>query len=180
VTRLEDGEVRERVARVDALLDRIDGLQNPAARTAAVEALQGLLDLYGEGLARILDTAARLAGSPMIDALAGDELVSHLLLLHDLHPLDLETRVRQALEAARPYLESHGAGVELLGVPGGIARLRLHGACGSCGSSARALRTTIEQALEQAAPDLAGIETVEDAAQAVGTFVPLASLGAAS
>ena len=40
---------------------------------------------------------------------------SHLLLLHGLHPVPLEARVRAALDEVRPYLESHGGDVELLG-----------------------------------------------------------------
>ena len=39
---------------------------------------------------------------------AGDELVEHLLLVHDLHPLSLEDRVNDALGEVTPYLESHG------------------------------------------------------------------------
>ena len=44
----------------------------------------------------------------LADALAGDELVAHLLLLHGLHPVPLEARVRGALDEVRPYLETHG------------------------------------------------------------------------
>ena len=50
------------------------------------------------------------------DQLTGDELVASVLLLHGLHPVDLETRVRGALEKTRPYLKSHGGNVELVGI----------------------------------------------------------------
>ena len=43
-----------------------------------------------------------------VRAVAGDELLGHLLLLHDLHPVDVGTRVASALEEVRPYLGSHG------------------------------------------------------------------------
>ena len=78
-------EARERVARVEALLDDLEALADPAARETALELVQALLELYGEGLARIVapsQSATTAAGA----ALAGDELVSHLLLLHGLHP----------------------------------------------------------------------------------------------
>src|SRR5215211_8922818 len=111
---MDDAEVRERVARVEQLLGAIEG---DADATAAVGAV---VELYGEALRRI-------AGRADVHELADDELVSHLLLLHDLHPLDLETRVARALEEVRPYLGSHGGNVELLGVADGVARVRLTG-----------------------------------------------------
>jgi Fe-S cluster biogenesis protein NfuA/nitrite reductase/ring-hydroxylating ferredoxin subunit len=92
------------------------------------------------------------------EAFAEDELVSHLLLLHGLHPIDMETRVVKALEEVRPYLQSHGGNVELLGVEGGVARLRMQGSCNGCPSSAMTLKLAIEEAVQKAAPDLLGIE----------------------
>ena len=35
--------------------------------------------------------------------------------------------MREALDSVRPYLESHGGDVELLGIEDGVARLRLRG-----------------------------------------------------
>jgi Fe-S cluster biogenesis protein NfuA/nitrite reductase/ring-hydroxylating ferredoxin subunit len=89
---------------------------------------------------------------------AEDELISHLLLLHGLHPLDVETRVVRALEEVRPYLQSHGGNVELLGIEGDVARVRLQGSCDGCPSSAVTLKLAIEEAVQKAAPDLEGVE----------------------
>ena len=47
--------------------------------------------------------------------LADDEVVGNLLVLHDLHPDDVDTRVQRALEQVRPYLGSHAGGVSLSG-----------------------------------------------------------------
>ena len=44
-------------------------------------------------------------------------------------PCRVEERVREALDEVRPYLESHGGDVELLGVEDGVVRLRLQGSC---------------------------------------------------
>ena len=52
------------------------------------------------------------------DRLAADELVAGLLMIHDLYPVPLEERVTRALDTVRPYMESHGGNVELLGVRG--------------------------------------------------------------
>ena len=55
---MDDSEARERVARVEALLDEVEALADPAARDTALELVQALLDLYGEGLDRIVDHVA--------------------------------------------------------------------------------------------------------------------------
>jgi Fe-S cluster biogenesis protein NfuA len=157
---VEDREVRQRVAHTEALLLEIEALPDTKARSTAAEAVQGLLELYGEALARMVASAAGRGGESILEAFAADELVSHLLLLHGLHPVDLETRVREALKEVRPYLESHGGNVELLGVEGGVARLRLQGSCSGCPSSAVTLEHAIEETLQKAAPDLERIEAV--------------------
>src|SRR5262249_27957987 len=126
------------------------------ARARTREIVQALLDLHGAGLERILEHVAS-AGDPglgVIDALGRDDVVGGLLLLYGLHPVDLETRVRQGLDAVRPYLRSHGGSVELLGVTEGVVRLRLLGGCDSCPSSARTLEAAIEDAIYVRAPDV--------------------------
>jgi Fe-S cluster biogenesis protein NfuA/nitrite reductase/ring-hydroxylating ferredoxin subunit len=156
---LDDRGLQERVARMEALLGEIEALEDPEARARAAEMTQVLLELYGEGLARVMDLVAEgEERERLFEAFAADELVSHLLLLHGLHPLDVETRVVRALEGVRPYLQSHGGNVELLGVEGGVARVRLQGSCDGCPSSAATLKLAIEEAVLEAAPDLEGIE----------------------
>ena len=100
-------------------------------------------------------------GRAIINTFTHDHLVNSLLLLYGLHPLDLQLRVLQALEKVRPYLNSHGGNVELLGVieDEGIVRLRLQGNCKSCPSSAMTLKLAIEEAIYEAAPDVIMIET---------------------
>jgi Fe-S cluster biogenesis protein NfuA/nitrite reductase/ring-hydroxylating ferredoxin subunit len=156
---LDDQGLQERVSRMETLLEEIEALKDPTARAKAAEVVGVLLDLYGEGLARMMEVVAEGEERERIfEALAGDELVSHLLLLHGLHPLDVETRVVQALEEVRPYLQSHGGNVELLGVESGVARLQLEGSCNGCPSSTMTLKLAIEEAIQKAAPDLEGIE----------------------
>ena len=111
--------------------------------------MQALLDMYGEGLARIV-----AAGSIPVE----DDLVAHLLLLHGLHPVPLERRVLGALDEVRPYLVAHGGGVELLGVHDGVVHLQLEGACNGCPSSAVTLKSAVEEAIMRAAPDVERIE----------------------
>jgi Fe-S cluster biogenesis protein NfuA/nitrite reductase/ring-hydroxylating ferredoxin subunit len=113
-----------------------------------------LVGLYGEGLERIFaalddETVARLAA---------DDVVAGLMLAHGLYPVSLEDRVRQALDSVRPYMESHGGDVELLGISDGVAALRLSGSCSGCGASQTTLEHAIEAALQEHAPDLLGID----------------------
>jgi Fe-S cluster biogenesis protein NfuA len=139
----------ERVARIDALLDEVQALDQPG-RDTATELVGVLLDLYGDGLARIVSSCEALP--------VEDELVAHLLLLHGLHPVPLEQRVHGALEEVRPYLAAHGGGVDLLGVDDGVVRLRLEGSCNGCPSSAVTLKLAVEEAIHKAAPDVERIE----------------------
>jgi Fe-S cluster biogenesis protein NfuA/nitrite reductase/ring-hydroxylating ferredoxin subunit len=156
---IDDQGLQERVARMETLLEEIETLPDRNARSKAAEVVGALLDLYGEGLARMMEVVAEgEERERTFDAFAEDELVSHLLLLHGLHPLDLKTRVIMALEEVRPYLQSHGGNVELLGVKEGVARLRMQGSCSGCPSSTVTLRLAIEEAIQKTAPDLEGIE----------------------
>jgi Fe-S cluster biogenesis protein NfuA/nitrite reductase/ring-hydroxylating ferredoxin subunit len=156
---IDDQGLQERVARMETLLEEIETLPDRNARSKAAEVVGVLLDLYGEGLARMMEVVAEgEERERTFDAFAEDELVSHLLLLHGLHPLDLKTRVIMALEEVRPYLRSHGGNVELLGVKEGVARLRMQGSCSGCPSSTVTLRLAIEEAIQKTAPDLEGIE----------------------
>jgi Fe-S cluster biogenesis protein NfuA/nitrite reductase/ring-hydroxylating ferredoxin subunit len=156
---LDDQGLQERVARIETLLEEIESLEDANARSKAAEVVGVLLELYGEGLARMMEVVAwGEARERAFEALAEDELVSHLLLLHGLHPLDVQTRVVRALEEVRPYLQSHGGNVEFLGVEESVARLRLQGSCSGCPSSTMTLKLAIEEAVLKAAPDLEGIE----------------------
>jgi Fe-S cluster biogenesis protein NfuA len=161
---LLDAQGQDHVARVEELLEQLDGLGDGPARDTAMQLVQALLDLYGEGLARIVAEIAVRDDGALADALGGDELVAHLLLLHGLHPVPLEARVRGALDEVRPYLETHGGNVELLGIDEGVVRLQLQGSCSGCPSSAVTLKHAVEEAIHKAAPDVAEI-IAEDAEQ---------------
>lgn len=157
---MDTATTRERVAEVEGLLDRLDALPDARAREVAVQTVAAVLDLYGEGLRRVV----ALIGPGQARELARDDLVGHLLLLHGLHPVGVEARVREALVGVRPYLESHGGDVELLGVDlgdelaGGVVRLRLEGSCDGCPASAMTLKGAIEEAVLAAAPEVAHVE----------------------
>lgn len=159
--KLKSRELQKRIERIEELIQAIDAIPDETARAQSRELVQALLELHGSGLNRALEIAydSQVTGDALIGKLAEDELVSNLLLLHGLHPLDLETRVRRAIEQVKPRLGLHGGSVELLGVtPEGRVQLKLQGNCHECPSSRLTLRFSIEEALNAAAPDLTGLD----------------------
>jgi Fe-S cluster biogenesis protein NfuA/nitrite reductase/ring-hydroxylating ferredoxin subunit len=169
----------ERLARrTEALVHDLEALPEGEARERASAAIDALLALHGEGLARLLDLLAERGHRALIDELAGDEVVSALLLLHGLHPLGTEARVRRALEKVKPYLGSHGGDVELLGMEEGVVRLRLRGSCDGCPSSTQTLKYAIEEAIVEAAPEVSriAVDGLTAAGAAPAGFVPVGQL----
>lgn len=160
-----DGGADALLQRVQELTAGLEQVSDPIAKGIAEELLAAVLDLYGEGLERVF-AALEEAGSVTEEVrrrLSEDGLVASLMLIHGLYPVDLAVRVGEALDGVRPYMESHGGDVELLGVEDGVARIRLEGSCEGCPASASTLELAIKQALDEAAPDLEGL-VVEGAA----------------
>src|SRR3954470_9408994 len=107
-TRLDNAAIQRRMARLDELLQRVEQAPGPAAE-AAIEAVRMLTEVYGEALARLLS----LGDASLTDRLADDELLSHLLVLHDIHPHSLPARVEKALDDIRPYVRARGGEIQL-------------------------------------------------------------------
>jgi Fe-S cluster biogenesis protein NfuA len=171
--RLDDGEVAARIARIDELLEKVQIAPGPMAQTA-VDAVRALTEVYGEALARVLDHAdAALAAR-----LTEDELLGHLLVLHDVHPEQPERRAARAVERLRPAVQERGGDVALDGVEGPVARVRLRTAgCGSgCGSASLGVEEAVREAVLAAAPELTAVETVPETKSRTPAFVPVDSL----
>jgi Fe-S cluster biogenesis protein NfuA/nitrite reductase/ring-hydroxylating ferredoxin subunit len=145
---------------IEGLIRKIENLSDPEARETAVALLQALMEFHGSGIERMMEIVAESGESSysIFDGFAADNLVGSLLLLYGQHPLPLETRVTQALDKVRPYLDSHGGNVELLGINDGRVQLRMQGSCKSCPSSAMTLKLAIEEAIYAAAPDVVAID----------------------
>ncbi len=173
--------------RVEVLMGEIGREAAPAVRDKCDELVRSLMDLYGAGLGRLLEIVAgspspvanpaaaaspgtaansatpadaRLAGMPeeLIERLADDDLVASLLVLHGLHPWNLERRIDRALARVRPFLGTHAGDVHLLGVQDGVVRLRLAGSCNGCPSSAVTMELSIRTAILEAAPEVTDIQ----------------------
>ncbi len=159
---MSTSEAQELVAEVERRLQQVESLGDPVAQDAATGAVQALLELYGAGLERVVQAMSAVDDGQLAQALAADELVAHLLMLHGLHPVALRDRVLAALDEVRPYLESHGGDVQLLDVGASTVRLRLQGSCSGCPSSTMTLKLAIEDGIRKAAPEIEEI-IAEDA-----------------
>lgn len=146
---------RESGERIEALLDA-SSASGPVARERSEDLVREVMGLYGAGLARVCEIAAGHAA--VMDEMVRDELITSLLIVHGLHPHDVETRVRAALDGVRPYLGSHGGDIELVGIADGVVRLRLLGSCHGCPSSAVTMELAVQDAVRTAAPEITDIE----------------------
>jgi Fe-S cluster biogenesis protein NfuA len=166
--------------RIEQLLDELRAAADPRLYGQAEEMLGLVTDLYGGGLARIVEVVGE--GDPaVLERLAHDELISSLLLVHGLHPDDLATRVARALEGVRPMLAGHGGDVELLDIDAeaGAVHLNLLGSCHGCPSSTVTLRMAVESAIAEAAPEIViiDVELPTEEVVPVGAPIPI-TLGA--
>ena len=173
-------DFQTKVQRIADLVAGLEQIEDAEARTSAKALVQLLLDLHAVGIERALEIVAKddVSGQRTIDDLGRDPVVSSLLVLYNLHPLPLETRIEQAVEKVRPHVRKGGGEVELLGIEAGVVRLNVQVVGHVCGSTKSTIKSMVEDALYEAAPDLAGLQIagIEDAAGSAG-FVPLGKLG---
>jgi Fe-S cluster biogenesis protein NfuA len=173
-------ELQARSAAIEQQAALIERCADPATRAAALDLLRSVMDLHKSALQRmlaILQEAGQAGGDAIIDRLARDPLVDSVLVLHDLHPDDLETRVLRALEELQPKLRRYGAEARLISVADDVIRAALEAPTG-CGSPLDTLKTAIEEALLSAAPDAEIV--IDVAAQNDSGFVSIDTLIAPS
>jgi len=169
-----------KVQRIGELVGELENIADPEARASAKALVQLLLDLHGAGMERVMEIVAKNdeSGQRTIDDLGRDPLVSSLLVLYGLHPLDVESRVAQAVDRVRPQVRKGGGELDLLGIEAGVVRLQLQVTGHGCSSTGKTLKKLVEDALYEAAPDMNRlvIEGLEEPAGSSG-FVPLGKLG---
>lgn len=150
---IDEDKIRHRMQRIADLVQRLDSVADPAVKAQAKELMECVLDLHGEALERVMQCVRRSGepGQPITEAMSSDAVVTSVLLLYGLHPVDFETRVRQAVDKAQAVLRLQGADAELTGTNGGTVRIRVHGVDSEF--AARTVRSTLEDELYAAAPD---------------------------
>ncbi len=159
-------DLRSTGDRIEELFDQLRASADPRMLDQAEELLRLVTELYGAGLARVVELVQAEAPE-LLPTLVDDELLGSLFVVHDLHPDDLASRVTTALESVRPFLGAHGGDVELLGLDGsiGAVHLKLLGSCDGCPSSAVTLRMAVERAIVEAAPEIVTIDVEEPSQQ---------------
>lgn len=93
----------------------------------------------------------------------GNTICGHLQLRSGVISVAEETlfqRVDSALDQIRPAIRMDGGDVELVDVEGGIAKVRMVGACGGCPMSTMTLKMGIERAIRQQVPEVKAVEAV--------------------
>jgi len=174
-------EFQQRAKSIETLVSKLEQAADPAIRSTAKDLLQAVMELHGSGIERALEIVheAGEPGTEIIDRLGQDELVRGLLLLYGLHPLDMQSRVVQALQSANAFLRSQGASAELESIDEtGAVRVHFQVKSGGCGSGAASVKARIEAELQNAAPD-ASLIVVEDRSVAPlkgGSFVSIGDL----
>lgn len=153
-----DSQLNQLGARIEDLVHRVENISDPAVRANVVTLLQSLMELHGQGFARVLEVLAQHGetGRQITAILSKDDLVAGLLLLYDIHPDGLHARVQKAVTEMQPQIRAAGGSVELLTVENGAARIRLTANGHGCGSGA--LDKTIRDCIYAAAPDITHIE----------------------
>lgn len=157
----EIDDLNRQSAHIQELIEEIDSFSDPDAKETMQECIQEILSFYGRGLEKILSIISKgssQASKDIYNDLLEDSFINGLLLIHDLHPLDLKTRLYKALAKVKPYMDSHGGSVEIVSLDNGIAKLKLSGSCKGCPSSSSTLELGIKQAIEENCPDLLGLE----------------------
>ena len=172
-------DFQQRLKSIETLLGEIEVSADPNFRARVRELVQLMMDLHCAGVKRMLELirAPGDGGDGLIQKLGRDDLVASLLILYDLHPLNLEARVIEAVDKLSKRLRAHEGEVELVSMEHGAIRLRIQANSHGCGSNAQALKEMAEDAIYQAAPDLTSL-TIEGAEEKTG-FVPLEMLQSA-
>jgi len=140
------------------------------AAVAQLDLLVQTLEREGDERALLLLQLVDAIHRPGIERIAaGDHdhpLALAILQMYGLAELEPELAAEEALDTIRPYIESHGGEVELLGVEDGRVHVRLQGSCVGCAGSAMTLKRGIEEALREHMPGF--VEVVSEEAEPAG------------
>src|SRR5438132_9874568 len=153
-----DAEFQQQLGRLEGLIQDLEQVADPVVQAQARELTRTVLDLHTIGLSKIVQALAQAGevGRALLDRFADDALVSSLLVLHGLHPVDLPERVGRALAKVDPYCQEQGCTVDLVNVIKDTVWLRLDGG-EAAASLILPLRVVIEEAIFEAAPDVTTI-----------------------
>lgn len=169
---------QEKIRQLGSLVGELDAAPGNGSNATAREMVQLLLEVHGEALQRMMEIVfeSGAPGEEIIDKAGSDPIVRHLLLLHSLHPDDLNTRVLKALDAVGAKLRKFNSEVEALSINEGIVRVRLHTSGHACGSTGKTIRSILEEGIYDLAPDVTSLDIVDPEGESSSGFVSVESL----
>lgn len=145
--------------RMQELFAQIDRLADSEEKAIMQDGMQEIINFYGIGIKRMLQIISKShKAADIYNELISDGLISNLLLIHNLHPLDVKTRMYNALEKLRPYVEGHGGSIEIASIEGEVATIRMSGSCKGCPSSASTLEIGIRKLIQEHCPEIVELE----------------------
>ncbi len=154
-----DELLRTEADEIAELLDELRLMVAPPAWARIEDILQRVISLYSSGLGRALDHAHAAGAVDLDERVSGDDLLASLLVLHGLHPLDADERIRRALVAVQRRLGADAPALELVALDAhGAAHVRATGTIGGGSMSGRLAERIIRRAIEDAAPEVMRIE----------------------
>jgi len=133
---------------------------------AELDTLVGTLERDEDERALVLLQLMDAVHRPALELIVAGELdhpvAQALLSMYDLTPVDERMEVEEALDEIRPYIESHGGGLDLIDVENGVVRVRMYGSCHGCAASAITLRRGVEEKLRERFEGFKEVVAVED------------------
>jgi hypothetical protein len=169
---MTDLEMRAVSRRIEALVVELAAVQDVAVRCRIEELIRLLMQLHAEAVARML-AMMQIPGFEARDGVerfAADPVVASVLMLHDLHPHDVRTRVEKALDLLRGSL---GTQVQLavVTVNDDFVRVRVDATPGGCATPIEGIRATVDAAIRDAAPAVGSVEVEAAIAAAPPTLI---------
>jgi Fe-S cluster biogenesis protein NfuA len=73
---------------------------------------------------------------------------------------DLVTKVLNALENIRPFLNKDGGDIELINVENNVATVKLLGNCVQCSMSISTMKFGVEQKIKEFAPEITEVVSI--------------------
>ncbi len=148
----------------DAALETVLRLE-PEARRKALALRDALDALTRDALVKLVRSVrGDERGRELLTAALELPEVYALLRKHEIVKPTLAHRVAAALELVKPYLNAHGGSIELAGIEGDVALVRLQGACTGCSMSAQTLRQGVEEAVKTRVPEISRVQQVTETA----------------
>ncbi len=153
-------ELVDEIKRFEEIISEWDESQ----RCVATGLKRAIEDLHKEALTRFIKSLKQESMSALKNAIK-DEVVYGLLLYHELikpPKPPLIKRVKAALAAIRPSLQTHSGDVEFIAIkePDKV-EVKLIGNCSNCPSSTLTLSQLVETAIKEYCPEIKQVITVK-------------------